>query len=497
LRVLGELALWIALLMASWAFVVYTVGEARERRDLIASGDRALHVVLAMLAVAIGMLLRGLGGHDFTLRYVSMYTSVNLPSPYPFSALWSGPEGALLLGTAILSAAAVFVLVAERKRVRQGEAALVALILTTLVAMLVVALDPLERLDWNPNDGIGMHPALQSPGAVLYPPLLLTAYASLVIPGVAALAGAADRRIGSNDVDRITRWMMVSWALNTLGILAGIWWVYHEPDRARGWLRFPLESGALLAWMISSAYLVSTRRRMRAWTLALPIAGMLASVPAATLTVAAVGLRSGEVSGSPLFMVLVVAVLIAVVACAWLVPRRIVTPVRSVPERRTYALVMLIASMLMIATALAGRIFRSDSAIELRVSTPAEAEDAFGARWTFASQGLSSYNEMNRQVTALAVGVERDGEPGGLISTEFRQYLDLQGSPVFRPAKEPAIRSSLREDVYVVLEEISPDDATVLSVAFNPFMAWLWIGGCLLTLGGLLWAWPVPRENEG
>lgn len=491
------MALWIALLMSAWAFVVFTVGEARERSDLIASANRALHVVLAMLAIATGLLLRGLVSHDFTLRYVSMYTSVNLPPPYPFSALWSGPEGAMLLATTILSAGAVFTIAAERRRVRRGEAALVALVLTTLVAAIVAGFHPHERLDWTPVEGIGMHPALQAPGAVLYPPLLLAAYALLVIPGVAALAGAANRQIVNDDVDRITRWITVSWALNTLGILAAIWWVYHEPERARGWLRFPLESGAFLPWMISSAYLVSTRLRVRAWTLAMPIAGMLASLPAVALTIAAVGLRSGEVSGSPFFLAVLAAVVIAVIGSAWVVWRRIAAPERRVPERRVYALVMVIASALMIATALVGRVFRSDSAIELRVATPMEVEDAFGARWTFASQGLSSYNEMNRQVTALAVGLERDGEPGGLISTEFRQYLDVQGSPVFRPAKEPAIRSSLREDVYVVLEEIAQDDATILSVGFHPLMAWLWIGGCLLTLGGLLWAWPAAQENEG
>jgi cytochrome c-type biogenesis protein CcmF len=223
---------------------------------------------------------------------------------------------------------------------------------------------------------------------------------------------------------------------------------------------------------------------------------MLVALPAAVLTLAALGPRSGDVSRSPYFAALLAVLVLSVAAICALVRSRIGKLERTIPGRRTYALVLLALAIAMITAAAVGRVFRTETAVALRVATPVEVTDALGARWTFASQGLSSYNEANRMVTALALDLARDGKPGGIMSTEIRQYVDVQGAPVFRPAKEAAIRSSLREDVYVVLHDIEQDDSAMLTVAFHPLMAWLWVGGCLLALGGMLYTWPARSENE-
>jgi len=50
----------------------------------------------------------------------------------------------------------------------------------------------------------------------------------------------------------------------------------------------------------------------------------------------------------------------------------------------------------------------------------------------------------------------------------------------------PAVRSSLAEDLYVVLARAEEDGSQVmLHVMRNPLIAWLWIGGALLLAGGV------------
>lgn len=59
----------------------------------------------------------------------------------------------------------------------------------------------------------------------------------------------------------------------------------------------------------------------------------------------------------------------------------------------------------------------------------------------------------------------------------------------------PAIHSSWREDLYLVLFSWDGAGQISLTVMINPLSAFLWIGGMVVLLGGILAWW--PRENEG
>ena len=48
----GELSLWVALLMAAWAATVSFAGGQLRRNDLIESGERAIYATLAMVVLA-------------------------------------------------------------------------------------------------------------------------------------------------------------------------------------------------------------------------------------------------------------------------------------------------------------------------------------------------------------------------------------------------------------------------------------------------------------
>ena len=481
--------------MSAWAVVVYIVGSQRGRSDLIASGDRAVHVVAVMTLAAVVVLLLGLLTHDFAMRYVATYSSVNLPRPYLAAALWSGQRGSLLVATFCLSVFAVGATLARSRSPNRIQSALLSTVLVVALSALCFGLDPLGRLDWAPVDGIGMHPALQSPAAVLFPPLLLAAYAAYAVAGTRALEGILTRSIDRGGTRSLTRWMIAAWALNSLGLVAGLWWAYRAPSRAAKWTMFPLETGALLPWLAATAFLGillawNGRRELPAWTLSLVAAAMLLAGPAAALTTATVAQAAATVARSGLFVFACVAVAIAIGVCAFLASHRLENAGTSLGERRVYSLALIAIASGMIAGSICGYFFRTESTAQVSVAKPAQVIDATGAKWSLISQGLSSFNALNRQVTALGLEVIRGDTPAGLLSPEIRQYLDVQGEPVFEPSRVPAVRSSLREDVHVVVREIAENDRVMLEITVSPLLSWLWIGSLLLVFGGIMATWP-------
>ena len=99
----GELSLWVALLMAMWAGVTSYAGGALGREDLVTSGRRGLYATTTMIVLASLGLWTALLTHDFSLKYVASNTSANMPKVYVFAAFWGGQAGSLLFWALILS----------------------------------------------------------------------------------------------------------------------------------------------------------------------------------------------------------------------------------------------------------------------------------------------------------------------------------------------------------------------------------------------------------
>jgi cytochrome c-type biogenesis protein CcmF len=62
---------------------------------------------------------------------------------------------------------------------------------------------------------------------------------------------------------------------------------------------------------------------------------------------------------------------------------------------------------------------------------------------------------------------------------------------------EVAIRSNLKEDLYVILASLEEDGLAGFQIVINPLVAWIWIGGGALLVGTLIAAWPQRRATAG
>ncbi|MDB4899824.1 MAG: cytochrome c assembly protein, partial [Gemmatimonadetes bacterium] len=67
----------------------------------------------------------------------------------------------------------------------------------------------------------------------------------------------------------------------------------------------------------------------------------------------------------------------------------------------------------------------------------------------------------------------------------------------FEPSTEVGIRTSAKMDLYVVLAGVR-DETAELRISFNPLVVWVWIGGMVMAIGGLIVMWPqAERRRSG
>src|SRR5215210_6444810 len=153
---IGELSLWVALLMAAWGTTVGFAGGATRRADLVASAERAVYATFAFIVLASVGLVTALLTSDFSFSYVASYTSANLPTVYKLTAFWGGQSGSLLFWALILSLYSAIATFTNRARNRELMPYVVGtLSAVTLFFVMVVCFgsNPYERLDWIPPDG--------------------------------------------------------------------------------------------------------------------------------------------------------------------------------------------------------------------------------------------------------------------------------------------------------------------------------------------------------
>src|SRR5690349_13460731 len=659
----GELSLWVALLMAAWSATVSFAGGQMRRADLTESGERAMYATLAMVVLASIGLWTALITHDFSIKYVASFTSANLPTVYTITAFWGGQSGSLLFWALILSIYSAIALYTNRTRNRElmpYVTGTLALILVFFLATICFGSNPCERLDWIPPDGRGMNPQLQNPGMAIHPPNLYLGYVGTTIPFAFAIAALITRRLDAEWLKAIRKWTLISWFFNTTGIVLGMWWAYVELGWGGYWAWDPVENASLLPWLVNTAFLHSImvqekRGMLRKWNVTLVVSTFLLSIFGTFIT------RSGIISSvhsfaqSPVGNWFAAFLLVSIAVTAYLVATRLkdleakaslesmvsreaaflynnvvlvgiafsvlwgtlfpiitevvrgekitvgppffntvniplgllllaltgigpliawrrasvanlkrqfavpvggglffgaalfalgmrdgyalvsytlagfvfttiaqefvkgvnarrrmhgeavpVAFVRLLPRnRRRYGGYIVHIGVVVLFAAFAGLAFKKEYDLSLTPGASFTAVDPYNRTWTFTSQGVSRYEELNRQVTAVVLEAKREDAPATLLKSEKRQHVDSRGNPTFEPSTEVGILESLRQDVYLVLHGVTAEETAEIRITFNPLVWWVWYGGIIMAIGGLIVMWPqatragAKRRAEG
>ncbi len=282
----GELSLWVALLMAAWTGITSFAGGTMGREDLITSGRRGLYVTTLMVILASVGLWTALLSHDFSLSYVAGHTSANMPRIYVFTAFWGGQAGSMLFWALILSCYSSIAIWSVREKARElapFACGTLALILLFFIATTCFKANPFDRLAFVPADGKGMNPQLQNPGMAIHPPNLYLGYVATAIPFAFAIAALITRKLDASWLLVVRRWSLISWFFLTVGITLGMWWAYVELGWSGYWAWDPVENASFLPWLTGTAFLHSImiqekRGMLRKWNVVLVVTTFLLAI---------------------------------------------------------------------------------------------------------------------------------------------------------------------------------------------------------------------------
>ncbi|MFP6626035.1 MAG: heme lyase CcmF/NrfE family subunit [Deltaproteobacteria bacterium] len=111
--------------------------------------------------------------------------------------------------------------------------------------------------------------------------------------------------------------------------------------------------------------------------------------------------------------------------------------------------------------------------------------------YTLDYQGMEDRSDEHLMRLVATLGISKNGQDKGVLRPEKRFYRRPE-----QPATEVAFRSTLGEDLYVILGSVDDKKRATFQVYINPLVAWLWIGGFVLMAGTAIAIFP-RRTRKG
>jgi cytochrome c-type biogenesis protein CcmF len=283
LAYLGAGALLAGLVMGGFSALLSFWAGWRENPVMVQVGRRAFYASAAMILVASVLLEVALLTHDFSLAYVTEHSDLSTPIALVASAFYGGQEGSLLYWALVLGLLGSASLVASSAlglRLAAYATGVMATILSFLLVVLVLVASPFDVLPITPPDGLGLNPVLRDGGMLIHPPVVLAGFASFAIPFCFAAAALLAGRSDAAWIAHTRRFALMAWALQSTGLVLGMWWAYHVLGWGGYWGWDPVENVALMPWLVTTAYLHSSqvqerRGHLRAWNFGLVILAFL------------------------------------------------------------------------------------------------------------------------------------------------------------------------------------------------------------------------------
>ncbi|MDO2950864.1 heme lyase CcmF/NrfE family subunit [Aeromonas simiae] len=103
------------------------------------------------------------------------------------------------------------------------------------------------------------------------------------------------------------------------------------------------------------------------------------------------------------------------------------------------------------------------------------------ADYEFVFAGIRQKDGPNYHGFKGVIEVHRDGRQVALLKPEKRNYIVTR-----MPMTEAAIDAGFTRDLYAALGEPLGGDAWAVRLYYKPFVRWIWVGGLIMALGGLL-----------
>ncbi|MCJ7735681.1 MAG: heme lyase CcmF/NrfE family subunit, partial [Anaerolineae bacterium] len=167
------------------------------------------------------------------------------------------------------------------------------------------------------------------------------------------------------------------------------------------------------------------------------------------------------------------------------IPRAFLRSVSS--NRRRYGAHIVHLGIVLMAVGVTGSTVYQD---EVQVAlAPGESTDVHG--YTLEYQDLVSEELPGQESYTAFVDVHRGDRQLEMLRPKQDYYWNIE-----QWVTEVAIRSTLKEDLYVILAGFDESGLATFRVLVNPLVVWLWVGGVALLLGGIMAWWPAASERN-
>ncbi|HSB68462.1 MAG TPA: heme lyase CcmF/NrfE family subunit [Candidatus Methylomirabilis sp.] len=153
-------------------------------------------------------------------------------------------------------------------------------------------------------------------------------------------------------------------------------------------------------------------------------------------------------------------------------------------NKRRYGGYIIHLGALFMILAMVGGIFKEEKEAFLK-----RGDTLAIGRYLVHFQDFREIPRRDSAVLAAEVHVSNAGMPLGTLLPQKRFHPGSE-----QPHSMVGVRSSLREDLYLILVNYTKDGAA-LKALINPLMMWMWIGSYLMAVGVLIVMWPDRRES--
>lgn len=132
-----------------------------------------------------------------------------------------------------------------------------------------------------------------------------------------------------------------------------------------------------------------------------------------------------------------------------------------------------------------------------RLATLKEGETMEIGNYVLTYEELDFDLDGRKKTVFANIAIEKGGKHLGYIQPVRAIFPNWD-----EPSTDVAIRSTLKEDLYIVLNGWEEDRRATLQVKVNPLVKWIWVGTVVIFLGTLLAIWggryaPVVPEYKG
>ncbi len=158
-------------------------------------------------------------------------------------------------------------------------------------------------------------------------------------------------------------------------------------------------------------------------------------------------------------------------------------------NKRRYGGYIVHIGMVLIFLGIAGSAFNAEKEVNMSRGESVRLRD-----YKITYEKLVSYPTKSKDVVSATLSISRGGKRLGFLSPSIETY---KGQGETQTGTEVAIRSSLKEDLYIILAGYKPDGVSAsFKLIINPLVNWIWIGGFVLALGTIVVMLPDRREKR-